>query len=444
MSVENYPMYFDLNNTRLRVFGNQSDSMYVQMGYSEATAFSFVHIREFAEFTNPSLIGDTGEFKFIIKFFNELGDPTYFFDKNQQIYFERPLSLSINTPTIEVHADCHFRLGILTNPELKTTHSGCQIMINGNIGYNGGIVAYGKSLELYSCDIKSNATYSLAALISRSSGRLYNSTLQRGAIYSSDIDVYNVNIIDSLAVIYYAKPNISNLNVYNCSSVTRVRNAGAHDVLMRNSLIQNCKYMVTIYSRARDGVKAEFIDCISDIWGSKSGAPTSDNVTVYVLRKNTVNIVVKDENGNTLDGVQLVGYNGSSKEVINTFSKNGKFDEFTLTIQEWRYSSGNINESLDYNDFTFHITKAGFYEYNIKKLKVLSPINYTVILKSIIPKIYYNHNYSASFDSDKQLTGRIEGNSILGFVPTGNTLTTEINTESIKSIVKQENLNTDD
>lgn len=439
MAVSNYPMYFDLDNTRLVLFANDSNPDYDFMGYDEITAFNFDHIREYAKYTDPALIDENGGFNFVIRLVNILGPTTYLIDQNQQITFNRPLSLSINTPTIYVHTYSILILGILTDPFLKTSHSGCQLKINGNIGNTGGIVAYGTSLQLYSCDIKTNATYSLAALISLSAGKLYNSTLQRGAIYRSSIDVYNVNIIDSLAVIYYAKPTINNLRVFNCSSVTRVRNAGTHDVLMKNSTIQNSNFMVTIYRRARNGVKAEFIDCVSDIWGTKSGYPTADNVIVYVYRKNTVNINVKTQDAAPVAGANLIIKNNIGQVVGDEVSdEKGRFNEIILTVFEWRYKTNNVNnEEFNYNNFTFEIITQEFKKYIINDLEILSPINWVLSLTPIEPKIYINKNMDAQLSSPEPIRGQVQSSQINGQVKPPATIAATVETEILKASSNQ-------
>ena len=477
MAVKDYPMSISSTNKILTIWGNNSDARYDYMGYSEATAFNFTHVRDYLCYLNKTVrtiaivsggtgytvddvltvvggtgtactikvltvdgsgviltaeIVDRGEYTVkptnpvsvtggsgssatfnltFVTYCNEVGftfncvldlnyvasTPTVFIDTNKQVDFTRSLLGTATNdwtiPTINCQNYSTLRLGTLVNESSKTTKDGCQIIIRRGLSYRGGINSTSlATVQIYSCDIKATVYYKTSALISGGVPRVWNTNLQGGGFYDNatkDTSAYNCRITNCDLPIYYTQVTLDSVLIDEIKSVSRIRNR-TNDVYARGLKARRYSSVVNIYPSAYNGSNATLVDCDLDVWGTRTGFPTTEGRSAYVYRQNSFNLTVLDEDGNPIEDVNVLAINSSDTTVINKDTdSNGVITETILGITTWKYSrtgGANVTTVFEYNPFKITISKAG-YETIYKEVEIYDKTNWTITLKTQVPLI---------------------------------------------------------
>lgn len=421
MAVDKYPMVFNLTNSILTIWGNNTDPNYDYMGYSEATAFNFQQIKEFAIYKDPTLASEIGFiFKFVIALIKKSADPgTWLVDTNKQITFTRELTSDSLLPTIQIGTYTHMRLGDLVNEEKKITSNGCQILVTKAISYDGGI---GKGsdtysyLELYGCDINFSGRGSLAAAISKVSAKVYNSNIQGGGVYECYPILYNCNIISANLPVYYSSPVINNVAILNSDSLFRVRKIN-QCVNARGVYARGYNYVLSIYkSGANNNVYASLVDCDLETWGTITGYPgDSPSYNNYLYRKNSINIKLRDPEGNPIQGASIAIKNNTGNVVMEkTSDESGIFEEQIIEVQRWTVNGLNQKTFTDFNPFTITITKEGKQTY-ADIVEILDKINWEIVLIPTPATVYIDRRVQGAIAA-KKITGTTSVKRLTGVV----------------------------
>jgi hypothetical protein len=407
MAVENYPMIYDVETNLLKIWGNSEENEYEQIGYSEETSFDFNHIKEYALYLNNNLsidiVREDGyEFDFILEFeINSLyGGNTYFIDTNKLIQFNK-VGISNNTYTILIKNGVHWQIGHILNDNKKTSKSGCSIFINQEISYSGGICNIGTG-GIYSSHLNCLPTSLSSLLTNWQYGDVWNTRIENGAIYKAtiNVDFYNVSLENGNFNLYYTNGNFNKLNLTGGYNVGRIRNAGSHDVIAKNVYARGNTYFLNMFN-CSDGSKVDITDGDIDVWDTYTG--TISDGTVYVYRRYTFNLKIKDSQGNTLESANILITNNNDDVLFDGLSdENGTINEQVLLVNEWRYTKNNdIIEQLfiNYNPIKTTVSKDGYSDY-ILFLDVESKTSYTISLKEPEPlslisntKIYNTNIY---------------------------------------------------
>jgi hypothetical protein len=378
MAVSDYPMTYDIDTSIMTIWGNSEDNEYDKMGYSEATAFDFDDIKDYALYLDSSLAKEYGySFNFAMRFITNdtYGGNTYFIDKGKQIELNRPVGYSWNSPIIKIYADVYWRLGEVKDETLKTSSNGCSIKLPDMFLYGGGIQHNGTG-GIYSSYF-TTPPYPMASVFTywanTGDARIWNTKIQGCCIrqLGTNNDIYNLSIEQGGYGLYYTKGDFDKLSITNGTCTARVTRLALSN-LVKNLFSRNNTYFLSMYN-ATDGTYVDITDGDVDEWDTYTGTISSG--TTYVYRRYTLNMEIKKGDGYA-EGANVLIKNSNNEIIFEGITnENGTITEQVLLVNEWRYTNpeGTIIQTFyDYNPFTIEVSKSNYKLYY--SINVLKPV----------------------------------------------------------------------
>lgn len=389
MAVANYPMSFDSGTKILKVWGNSTNASYDYMGYDADNPITFDHIKEYAIYLALGIAEEDGyifDFRIDIYTNSSYGGQTYFIDTNKQIYFKRT-GLASDVYTIYAESGTHFELGEVVSSTLKTSRNGCDIYIDGNVGYSGGIKVAGYG-GIYSSTLKILSPASGSSVIHDGAAGVcfWNNSFINGGIRgcNANTDFYNISVEGAGLALYYALGVFDKMEFYNCTDIAQIRRESL-SVVASNCVAKNCTNLVRLYGNNPADGYLDLTNSNIEDWTTYTGSMTV-GTTNYVYRRYTLKVIVKDENGDIIPSANILLKNLQGTTIFDgTTDVNGLIEEIIL-VNQWTYTnpSGTIQrESIDYNPFTISISKDGYENYEGQVL-IENITSLSITLKSIL------------------------------------------------------------